>query len=235
MVKGARANNLKNVDVELPPGQSVVLPLANISGSATSAIATTIVEERWIFIDGVNCRYRLTNYRSATLVDSSILGVNYRQIDRVGDTLYAVDSYNGVLRYKIDSNGFGTFLDFLYLPFQAYTVHPVDSSIVIASRNNLLLIADRRTSPPTVTELIVRVSRVSDSTRVGSAANSSGVIATPGSGGSLKAMWPLMPIPPKQASTPPRLAIRLAIRSGCCGSGNTRCSGGGASAASRRS
>ena len=103
--------------------------------------------------DGIR-RYRLTNYQSAQLIDSSILGVNYRQIDLVGDTLYAVDSYNGLLRYKIDGNGFGTFLDFLYLPFQAYTFHAVDSSLVIASRNNVLLIADRRTSPPIITDSV---------------------------------------------------------------------------------
>jgi len=103
--------------------------------------------------DGIR-RYRLVGYQSAQLIDSSLLGVNYRQIDLVADTLYAVDSYNGILRYKVDGNGFGTFLDFLYLPFQAYTFHVVDSSIVIASRNNILLIADRRTSPPIVTDSV---------------------------------------------------------------------------------
>ena len=66
--------------------------------------------------------------------------------------------------------------------------------------------------PPTVFALIVRVSRESDSTRVGSAANASVLMVSPGSGGSLKAMCPLIPIPPKQASTPPRSADQPANR-----------------------
>lgn len=49
--------------------------------------------------------------------------------------------------------------------------------------------------------LAVRVSREISSTRVGRARNWSGVSS---SWASLKATWPLMPMPPKQMSTPPR-------------------------------
>jgi hypothetical protein len=69
-------------------------------------------------------------------------------------------------------------------------------------------------SPPTVTLLIVRVSRLNVSTRVGSAAKAAVSSGSPGSGGSLNAMWPLIPIPPKHASTPPRRSISRPISSG---------------------
>ncbi len=48
-----------------------------------------------------------------------------------------------------------------------------------------------------VTALMVSVSRDKRKTRVGSCANASTSSGSPGSGGSLKARWPVMPTPPK--------------------------------------
>jgi hypothetical protein len=61
-------NASATVDVELPPGQSVVLPLTSVGGSAAASVATTIIEEQWHFVDGMYCRYRLTgnSYESAS-------------------------------------------------------------------------------------------------------------------------------------------------------------------------
>ena len=58
-----------------------------------------------------------------------------------------------------------------------------------------------------VIELMRRVSRESRTTRVARSANSSMVTVSPGSGGSLNATWPVMPMPPKQASVPPNFSI----------------------------
>ena len=71
--------------------------------------------------------------------------------------------------------------------------------------------------------LATRVSRLMVSTRVCSAANSSGVSS---SCASLKARWPLMPMPPKAMSTPPRRSISRAMAPVSCGSGKTRCASG---------
>ena len=67
--------------------------------------------------------------------------------------------------------------------------------------------------------LAVRVSRLISSTRVWRPLNCSGVSS---SWASLKARWPLMPMPPKQMSTPPSFSIVRAMLSGSLGSGNTR-------------
>jgi hypothetical protein len=103
--------------------------------------------------NGLKC-YQLSGHQSARFVDSSIIGVDYRQVELMGDTLYAVDSYNGILRYHVDSSGFAGLIDFLYLPFSATSFVAFDSSLVIASRNNRLMLADARTSPPTIVDSV---------------------------------------------------------------------------------
>ena len=77
--------------------------------------------------------------------------------------------------------------------------------------------------------LAVLVSGVRVSTRVPRAANCSGVSS---GWASLKARWPLMPMPPKAMSTPPSSSIRRSTLPGSAGSGKTRCSGGMSSSAS---
>ena len=59
--------------------------------------------------------------------------------------------------------------------------------------------------------LMVRVSRLIFSTRVGSSANASAVIGSPLSAASLNATCPLIPRPPKQASAPPRSRDHLVV------------------------
>ena len=54
-----------------------------------------------------------------------------------------------------------------------------------------------------VMELISRVSRDRRTIRVGKALKASNEMVSPGSGGSLKATWPVIPIPPNQTSHPP--------------------------------
>ena len=86
-----------------------------------------------------------------------------------------------------------------------------------------------RAPPRSPTQLVARVSGWMSSTRVGSWANCSGVSS---GWGSLKARWPVMPMPPKAMSTPPSSSMRAGMRPRSLGSGNTRCSSGMSSSGS---
>ncbi|UCD63496.1 MAG: T9SS type A sorting domain-containing protein [Candidatus Zixiibacteriota bacterium] len=70
------------------------------------------------WFDGV-WRYQLQGYVGAQFADSSMLGVYVTQLEVIGDSLYALDEYNGLLQYDVCGDGFGDFLDYLYIPRRA--------------------------------------------------------------------------------------------------------------------
>ncbi|MBN4057106.1 T9SS type A sorting domain-containing protein [bacterium AH-315-J21] len=69
--------------------------------------------------------YRVDNFSSLSFVDSSMVGVRVVQLALEADTLYALDDYNGILRYPAPATGLQPIPDYLYLPFQiqSFTHH----------------------------------------------------------------------------------------------------------------
>lgn len=77
--------------------------------------------------------YTMTNYRSATFVDSNTLGILVTQLEVEGDTLFALDRYNGIIRYDISASNLSGPVDFLYTPFQTLSFTRLDSVFMLAS------------------------------------------------------------------------------------------------------
>ena len=80
-------------------------------------------------------RYQLTNFANPVFLDSSMLGIHCLAVEIEGDRLYALDDYNGILRYDLSAPGFGLFEDYLYLPFRARSFVVLDSLVVVAGTN----------------------------------------------------------------------------------------------------
>ncbi|MBD3404222.1 T9SS type A sorting domain-containing protein, partial [candidate division GN15 bacterium] len=99
-------------------------------------------------------RYRLTDHNNAQFTDSSMLGIHYIRVDHVGSELYALDDYNGILRYDIRSDGFGQFQDYLFLPFQATSFAKADSLMLIAVNSPRLLVGSFTGAAPAVVDTI---------------------------------------------------------------------------------
>ncbi|HWR82416.1 MAG TPA: T9SS type A sorting domain-containing protein [Candidatus Deferrimicrobium sp.] len=89
-----------------------------------------IYVSRWF--DGI-WRFSFDNFESAQFVDSSLTGVLITQLEVDEDTLYALDRYNGIMRYALTGGGFGRFLDYLWVPFSASSFVRHDSQVIIAS------------------------------------------------------------------------------------------------------
>ncbi len=99
-------------------------------------------------------RYRLNNYSSAIKLDSSTLGVHYLGLQVSGDTLLALDDYNGVLFYQFQDTGFARFENYLYLPFQVSSFLKQDSMLAMSVRNSQLYVARFRPSGPVITDTV---------------------------------------------------------------------------------
>ncbi len=79
--------------------------------------------------------YEMHDYTDAEFVDSSMIGIHYVQVENCGDTLMALDDYNGIIRYDLTAEGFGDFVDFFYLPLRARSFLLTDSVVVIPIEN----------------------------------------------------------------------------------------------------
>ncbi len=86
-------------------------------------------------------RYQLNDYRSPVFADSSMLGIHCMKVDISDDELLVIDDYNGVLRYRLTSGGFGQFLDYMYIPFVARSMVRRDSTLVILAGVDQLWVA----------------------------------------------------------------------------------------------
>ncbi|MCH9032100.1 MAG: T9SS type A sorting domain-containing protein [candidate division Zixibacteria bacterium] len=80
-------------------------------------------------------RYSASNFQSLVFADSSMYGIQITQLSIRGDTLFAVDNYNGILRYVNPAGGLNNILDYQYVPF------PVER--LTFSDNGTYLLADR--------------------------------------------------------------------------------------------
>ncbi|MEE8578165.1 MAG: hypothetical protein V3T31_13005, partial [candidate division Zixibacteria bacterium] len=99
-------------------------------------------------------RYQMTDYSLDSFSDSSMLGIHYTKVRVFDDELYALDDYNGILRYDISSTGFGEFVDYLFIPFQATHFAKAGSQFVIALTSPHILLASFDAPAPTVTDTI---------------------------------------------------------------------------------
>ncbi|MFZ5979703.1 MAG: T9SS type A sorting domain-containing protein [Candidatus Zixiibacteriota bacterium] len=108
-------------------------------------------------------RYSMINYKMMTFADSSMTGIHYTRVEVYGNELYALDDYNGLLRYDISGVGFGEFLDYLFIPFQATSFLKSDSTLIIASNKNKIMFGRFGHNPPVVqdtVDLMVTPSRI---------------------------------------------------------------------------
>ncbi len=85
---------------------------------------------RWF--DGI-WRFRLDNFETLRLVDTTMAGMLMTQLEVRDDTLYALDAYNGVMRFDVSGPGFGTFIDFLWVPYDMTSFVLADPLVIIPS------------------------------------------------------------------------------------------------------
>jgi hypothetical protein len=97
-------------------------------------------------------RYRLHNMTDAELLDSNIVGINLTDLHRHGDTLYALDIYNGVIRYALSDTAAPAYIDYLYLPFQVQSFLIENDDLILLTHNSSFMVATIATSPPLVTD-----------------------------------------------------------------------------------
>ncbi len=68
--------------------------------------------------------YRVDNFSALHFLDSSMVGVRVVQLALARDTLYALDDYNGILRYPKPELELRPIDGFMYLPFQIQSFSP---------------------------------------------------------------------------------------------------------------
>ena len=77
-----------------------------------------------VWFDGV---WRFTSKGSSnySFADSSMKPIMVTKLEARDDTLYVLDEYNGLARYDVSGPGFGTLVDYLWVPFRAYGMKPL--------------------------------------------------------------------------------------------------------------
>lgn len=98
------------------------------------------------WFEGIH-RYQLWSYSQANFVDSSMKGILVTQLDIMDNTLLAVDEYNGILRYDLNSldinaDPFGEFIDYLFVPFEVESFNLLDTTVFMNLKNGRAYIAD---------------------------------------------------------------------------------------------
>ena len=107
-------------------------------------------------------RYSMINYKMAAFADSSKTGIHYTRVEVYGNELYTLDDYNGILRYDVSGVGFGKFLDYLYIPFQATSFIKTDTTVIIASNRQKILLGHFGETPQVTdtVDLIIMPTRI---------------------------------------------------------------------------
>ncbi len=75
-------------------------------------------------------------------VDSSMIGIIVTQLQIEQDTLYALDVYNGIMRYDLGVPGFGDFIDYLYVHEELVFFVKSGSEFVIKPKSNRVLFGE---------------------------------------------------------------------------------------------
>jgi hypothetical protein len=87
-------------------------------------------------------RFALDDLESAEFIDSSLTGILMTQLEVRDDTLYALDMYNGIMRYDLSGSGFGQFIDYLWIPFQVTSFLKTESLMVISTATRGILFGE---------------------------------------------------------------------------------------------
>jgi hypothetical protein len=87
-------------------------------------------------------RFALDDLESAKFIDSSLTGILMTQLEIHDDTLYALDRYNGIMRYDLSGPGFGQFIDYLWIPFQATSFLKTESLVIISTATRGVLFGE---------------------------------------------------------------------------------------------
>ncbi len=110
---------------------------------------------RWF--EGI-ARYRLEGYSEAVYVDYSLKGVLVTQLDVAGDELLALDEYNGIMCYDISGAGFGSFVDYLYVPYRAISFMSCDTTLLILLDTRGILLGQFGAGGGVITDSIMGIS-----------------------------------------------------------------------------
>lgn len=108
------------------------------------------------WFDGTR-RFTLDDLESAEFVDSSLTGILMTQLEVHDDTLYALDRYNGIMRYDLSGPGFGQFIDYLWIPFQATSFLKTESLVVISTATRGILFGEFGLTGPGIVDSIVGI------------------------------------------------------------------------------
>jgi hypothetical protein len=100
---------------------------------------TDLYLSRWF--NGI-WRFVRQGYESVVFADSIMTGVLITQLQIVNDTLYALDEYNGIMRFDLSGPGRGRFIDYLWIPFQATSFVHLESQVVITTINRGVLLGE---------------------------------------------------------------------------------------------
>ncbi len=108
------------------------------------------------WFDGI-LRYATHDLESAEYIDSSLTGILVTQLEVYGDTLYALDRYNGIMRYDLSGPGFGHFIDYLWIPFQATSFLKTESLVTILTASRGVVFGEFGLTGPGIVDSIVGI------------------------------------------------------------------------------
>lgn len=99
------------------------------------SFADYVVDSEFLYVafwfDGLR-RYQHHDYQTAQFVDSTMKPILISQVDRIGDTLYALDEYNGVFAWDISNGGFSHELGTLLVPTRPSGFVKFDSEFLLS-------------------------------------------------------------------------------------------------------
>lgn len=85
-------------------------------------------------------RFTLDADNQAQFVDSSMVGILMTDLLVDNDTLYALDEYNGIMRYSLAGPGFGEFVDYLYVPQETSGFARLDTTFLVLLKTGGVLV-----------------------------------------------------------------------------------------------
>jgi len=98
-------------------------------------------------------RFHVDPAGGTTFADSSMTGVLMTQLDVRGDRLFALDQYNGIMRYDLTAPGFGRFIDYLYSSREIASYRLDDTTAIMVARGGGLLFGRFGTAPAVTSTL----------------------------------------------------------------------------------
>ncbi|MEA3296903.1 MAG: T9SS type A sorting domain-containing protein [candidate division Zixibacteria bacterium] len=112
---------------------------ANLNISDFAMYEQNVYVSGWF--DGIK-RFALDDFNPIGEPDSSMKGVLVSQLHIDDGMLYALDEYNGILRFDITGDGFGKFIDYLLIPVRPSGFFKYGSQFMISATNDGLLLGE---------------------------------------------------------------------------------------------